>query len=95
MKVNIYIYIYIYITYITHIPQIMIDQKQTKNVQYLNYLGSMITNDARCTREMKSRIATEKASFNKMKTLFTGKLDLNLRKETSKELHLEHSSVRC
>jgi hypothetical protein len=29
--------------------QIMIDQKQPDNVEYFNYLGNMITNDARCT----------------------------------------------
>jgi hypothetical protein len=40
----------------------------------------VITNDARCTREIKSRIAMAKAEFNKKKTLFTSKLDLNLRK---------------
>jgi len=28
---------------------IMIDQKQLKNVEYFNYSGSIITNDARCT----------------------------------------------
>jgi hypothetical protein len=27
---------------------IMIDQKQPEDVRYFNYLGSMITNDARC-----------------------------------------------
>jgi hypothetical protein len=41
----------------------------------------MITNDARCTREIKSRIAMAKATFNKKKNHFTSKLDLNLRKE--------------
>jgi hypothetical protein len=44
----------------------------------------MITNHARCTREIKSRIAITKAAFNKKKTLFTGKLDLNLRKKLVK-----------
>jgi hypothetical protein len=39
----------------------------------------LITNDVRCTREIKSRIAMAKAAFNK-KTLFVSKLDLNLRK---------------
>jgi hypothetical protein len=39
----------------------------------------MITNDARCTREIKSRIVMAKAAFNKKKNLFTSKLDLNLR----------------
>jgi hypothetical protein len=61
----------------------MIDKLQLENVEYFNYLVSMITNDARCTREIKSRIAMEKAAFNK-KTLFTSKLDLNLRKKPMK-----------
>jgi hypothetical protein len=52
-----------------------------ENVEYFNYLGSMITNDARFTREIKSRIATGKAAFNKKKTLFISKLDLNVRKK--------------
>jgi hypothetical protein len=64
--------------------KIMIDQKQLENVEYLKYLGSMITNDARCTHEIKSRIAMAKAAFNKKKTLFTSKLDLNLRKKLVK-----------
>jgi hypothetical protein len=62
----------------------MIDQKQLKNVEYFSYLGSMITNDARCTREIKSRIAMAKAAFNKKKNLFTSELDLNLRKKLVK-----------
>ena len=41
---------------------------------YFNYFGSMITNYARCTREMKVRGAMEKAAFNKKKILFTSKL---------------------
>jgi hypothetical protein len=51
--------------------KIMIDQKQLENVEYFNYLSSMITNDARCTREIKSRIAIAKAAFSKKKNLFT------------------------
>jgi hypothetical protein len=44
----------------------------------------MITNDARCTHEIKSRIAMAKAAFNKKKNLFTSKLDFNLRKKLVK-----------
>jgi hypothetical protein len=42
----------------------------------------MITDDARCrtTRAVKSRTAMTKPAFNK-KTLFTSKLDLNVRKK--------------
>jgi hypothetical protein len=60
--------------------KIMIDQNQLENVEYFNYLGSIKTNDARCKREINSRIAMAKAAFNNKKTLFTSKLDLNLRK---------------
>jgi hypothetical protein len=64
--------------------KIMIEQKQLENVECFNYLGSMITSDARCTREIKSRIAMAKAAFNKKKNLFTSKLKLNLRKKLVK-----------
>ena len=47
-------------------------------------MGSMLANDGRCTCEIKSRIAMAKAAFNQKKTLFTRKLDLNLRKKLVK-----------
>jgi hypothetical protein len=40
-------------------------KKQLENVEYCSYFGSMVTEDARCTREIKSRIAMAKAAFNK------------------------------
>ena len=43
---------------------IMPDQKHLENVEYFNCWGGMITNDARCTGENKSRIAMEKVEFN-------------------------------
>jgi hypothetical protein len=45
--------------------KIMIDQKQLQKVESIKYLGSMLTNDGRCTCEIKSRIAMKKAAFNK------------------------------
>ena len=63
---------------------IMIEQKQLENVEYFKYLGSILTNDGRCKCDIKSRIAMAKAAFNKKKTLFTRKLDLNLRKKLVK-----------
>jgi hypothetical protein len=63
---------------------ITIDQKKLENVKYFNYLDSMITNYARCAREMQSRIALVKAELNRKKTLFTRKFDLNLRKKRVK-----------
>jgi hypothetical protein len=51
----------------------------------------MITNGARCTREIKARIAMAKAEFSRKKTLFASKLDLELGKKLL--LNLEHSFV--
>ena len=39
----------------------------------------MLTEDGRCTCEIKSRIAMVKAAFNKKKNLFTSKLDLTFK----------------
>ena len=63
---------------------ITIDQKQVENVKCFKYLGSMVTEDGRCTCEIKSRIAMAKAAFTKKKKPFTSKLDLNVRKKLVK-----------
>jgi hypothetical protein len=47
----------------------MIDRKQLGNVEHFNYLGSVITNDAKCIREIKSRIGLAKAAFSRKKSL--------------------------
>ena len=57
---------------------------ETHGLKCFKYLGSLLTNDGRCTREIKSRIAMAKAAFIKKKTLFTSKLHLNLRKKLIK-----------
>ena len=44
---------------------IMMDQKQLENVECFKYLGSLLTNDGRCTCEIKSTVAMAKAAFNK------------------------------
>jgi hypothetical protein len=75
--------------------QIMVDQKQSENVEYFNYLCSMITNDARSTREITSRNAMTKAAFDKKKDIFTSKFDLNVRKKLLKCYILEHIFVWC
>ena len=56
----------------------MINQKQLQNVEYFNYFGSLITDNVKCTYEIKSRAGMTKAAINK-KVFFTSKLDLNLR----------------
>jgi len=44
----------------------------------------MLTNDARCTCEKKSKIGMAKTAFNKNNNIFTSTLDLNLRKKPIK-----------
>jgi len=59
-------------------------QKQLENVDSFKYLGSILTNNGRCTCETKCRIAMAKAGFNKKRTLFTSTLNLELRKKLVK-----------
>ena len=54
----------------------------------------MLTNDGRCTCEIKSKIAMAKAVFNKKKTFYQHS-GLKFEEETSKMLHLEHGFVWC
>ena len=69
----------------TAIPSNNYDRpKQLENVECFKYLGSLLTNDGRCTCEIKSTIAMAKAAFSKKKTLFASKLDLNLKKKLIK-----------
>jgi len=56
--------------------QNMVYQKQSQNMEHNNYFVSMITNDARYTRVIKSRLGRVKAAFN-MNSLFISKLKLN------------------
>jgi hypothetical protein len=64
--------------------KITIDQKQLENVESFKYLGSILTNDKRCTCEIKCRIAMAKAAFNKKRALSTSTLDLELTKKLVK-----------
>jgi hypothetical protein len=64
--------------------KIMIDQKQLENVDSFKHLCSILTNDGRCSCEIKCRIAMAKSASNKKKALFTSTLDLELRKKLVK-----------
>jgi hypothetical protein len=64
--------------------KIVIDQKQLDNVESFKYLGSILSNDGRCTCEIKCRIAMAKAVINKKRALFTSTLDLELRRKLVK-----------
>jgi hypothetical protein len=56
----------------------MINQKVLENVKYFKYFNSLITNESKCKREIKSRISITKAAY-KNNRLLTKKLALILR----------------
>ena len=64
--------------------QIVNRLKTTGECGIFQPLGYPGTNYARCTCEIKSRIAMVKATFNKKNTLFTSKQYINLRKKLVK-----------
>ena len=57
--------------------KILIDQKQLEDVESFKYVGSILTNGGRCTCEIKSRIAMDKAAFNKKTPLLLAHLTWN------------------
>ena len=59
---------------------LVIDEKQLVNVEYSNYLCSLVTNDARCTLEMISRIALAHTSTMYKDGSFHQELQVNLKK---------------
>jgi hypothetical protein len=70
-------------------------QKQLDNVEYLNYLGSLTTSDARCTYETKSRTAIAKSAFNEKQDLFNQQIGLVFKEVTNQMLQLEHRFFCC
>jgi len=56
---------------------------------------STVTDDGKCTCEIKSRIAMAKAAFNKKEESFYQQIGLKFEEETNEMLRLEHGSVWC
>ena len=52
---------------------ILIDGKALEQVEKYKYFGSVITQDGRCKKEIKTRIAIAKTAFNKIKPLDTNR----------------------
>ena len=64
--------------------KINVDNRELENVMHFKYLGSLLTKDASCTKEIRARIAMAKEAFNKKWSLLTSKLSLSLRKKLAK-----------
>jgi hypothetical protein len=63
-------------------------------VEDFKHLGNVIY-DARCTREIKDRIAMAKVAFNRKELIFTKKTGLEFKEESSAVLRSEYSIAWC
>ena len=61
--------------------QIKVNNKELKEVDHCKYLGSVLTRDGYCTREIKIRIIIAKEAFNRKMALLTSKLNIELKKK--------------
>ena len=63
---------------------IMVNKIQLEQVKEFRYLGSVITEDNRCEKEIRIRIAMAKEAFNKKKELLKNSLSVDLKKRMVK-----------
>ena len=61
--------------------QIKVNNRELKEVHNFKYLGSVLTRDGYCTREIKMRIVITKEAFNRKISLLTSKLNIELEKK--------------
>ena len=61
--------------------QIKVNNRELKEFYHFKYLGSVLTRDGYCTREIKMRIAIAKEAFNRKMSLLTSKLNNELKKK--------------
>jgi len=66
--------------------KITIDGKEIEQVTEFCYLGSLISSDAKCYKEIKKRIAMGKEAFTKRKELLKGRLNRDIKKRMVKVL---------
>jgi len=64
--------------------KIYIDGQLLEQVQQFRYLGSLITEDGYCDKEIRSRIGLAKVKFMERKKIQTSKMNLDLRKRIVK-----------
>ena len=66
--------------------KIQIDGNSLEQVMEYCYLGSTVTSDGKCHKDVRKRIAMGKNAFNKRSELLRGKLSLQLKKRMVKSL---------
>jgi len=66
--------------------EIKVGQHQVEQVEQFKYLGSVITEDGRCSKEIKCRIAIAKQAFTKNKKILCSNMCMSLRVRLVKTL---------
>ena len=61
--------------------QIKVNNRELKQVDHFMYLGSVLSRDGYCTREIMMRIVMAKEAFNRKISLSTCKPNIDLRKK--------------
>ena len=67
--------------------EIKVGQHQVEQVEQFKYLGSVITEDGRCSKEIKCRIALAKQAFTKNKKILCSNICMSLRVKLVKTHH--------
>src|SRR5688572_26428262 len=73
--------------------RIHIGGKQIEQVKEFCYLGSMITTDAKCHREIKRRIAKGKEAFSNRRELVRGETKQESKDKNDKDTSMERGAV--
>ena len=66
--------------------KIEIAGQELEQVSHYKYLGSILTEDGRCEKDMKTRLAMAKGTFNDKIAILSSKLDQDLKKRMIKTL---------
>ena len=76
------------------ICNIVLDGQELEQVYQFDYLGSLITSDSSCEKEIKRRIAMSKNAFENHKCILTNKkIKLKTKKTFSKMLRVVHFTL--
>ena len=59
--------------------QIKVNNRELKKVYHFKYIGSVLTRDGYCTKEIEMRIYVVKEAFNRKISLLISKLNIELR----------------
>ena len=61
--------------------QIKVNNRELKKVYHFKYIGSVLTRDGYCTKEIEMRIYVVKEAFNRKISLLISKLNIELKKK--------------